>query len=343
MVSLQMWPLFLPLLLLLHIAPPAPAEVVRSLSACDHFLLDKTPPMVPGVLEDGKILNQNRYKPICQTYRNQRRFVTLYDVKNKIPMFSAYRYRGEVERKRPKTHWKIEPQLENENAGKNMVGRNTTEVYNHQATDTDFRSNRTFDRGHIFPSSHASTRDDKLSTFTLTNIVPQAGTFNKGSWNRMEMCVKCVMDRYCVNGSGGTEGFVVTGARPSSSKVLNNKINIPSTLWSAFCCYSSRMEAWVASAHWGANVPDDSRHKHLQTKTLAELYTQLRMEDSEFNLFPGSQCPLHTTVTNLYPELKKCHCPASSSPSLTSLTSTSGLKSPYYAFWGVLFILVGYD
>uniref|UniRef100_A0A3P8U4S9 Uncharacterized protein n=1 Tax=Amphiprion percula TaxID=161767 RepID=A0A3P8U4S9_AMPPE len=249
------------------------STVVNSMSDCDHFLLEETPPQIPGVLEDGKILNQNRYKPICQTYRNKRRFVTLYDIKNKIPVFSAYKYRGVEGKGRPKKHWKIEPQVVSvcrQSKGDFLWHKQTS--YNHQAVDTDFRSNGMFDRGHIIPSSYASTENDKRSTFTLTNIVPQAGSFNKGSWSRMESCIRCVMDKYCTNSSGFTEGFVVTGAQPSFSNILNNRVNIPSMLWTAFCCYSTNMEAWIASAHWGNNVPDDAKNKHLQTKTLAELH-----------------------------------------------------------------------
>uniref|UniRef100_A0A3B4ZKQ8 Endonuclease domain-containing 1 protein-like n=1 Tax=Stegastes partitus TaxID=144197 RepID=A0A3B4ZKQ8_9TELE len=251
------WPVAA-LLLLLPIAPTL-AEVVSSMSVCGHFLLEETPPQIPGVVEGGKILNQNRYKPICQTYRNERRFVTLYDVKNKIPVFSAYKYRGVDGKGRPKKHWKIEPQ--------NMMSKDKQISYKHQAVDTDFRSNGTFDRGHILPSSYACTENDKRSTFTLTNVVPQAGSFNKGSWSRMERCVQCVMDKYCTNSSGFTEGFVVTGAQPGSGKVLNNRVNVPSALWSAFCCYSADMQAWIASAHWGENVPDRAKNKHLQAKT----------------------------------------------------------------------------
>ncbi|GLD68102.1 uncharacterized protein AKAME5_001942100 [Lates japonicus] len=89
---------------------PTISEVVKSMSDCDQFLLEGIPPQVPGILEGGKILNQNRYKSICQTYNNTRKFVTLYDINNKIPVFSANKYRGEEERRRPRNIWKIEPQ-----------------------------------------------------------------------------------------------------------------------------------------------------------------------------------------------------------------------------------------
>ena len=96
-------------LLLLSIIPTT-AEVVGSMSDCTGFLLQETPPRVPGVLEGGNILNQNRYKPICQTLNDSRSFVTLYDTTNKIPVFSASKYKGSQGR-RPTSSWNIEPQV----------------------------------------------------------------------------------------------------------------------------------------------------------------------------------------------------------------------------------------
>lgn len=192
----------------------------------------------------------------------------------------------------------------------------------HQAGKSDYRNNGNFDRGHLIPSSYGFNKTDKISTFTLTNIVPQAATFNKGSWNRMENCIKCVMDKYCINNNGITEGFVVTGAQSSFNNTLNHKINIPSMLWSAFCCYSSTMNMWLASAHWGTNVSDKSKKKYLQTKTLAELHNKLGTTDSEFNVFPRTRCPLHGTIARFYPEDKNCQCPSSALTTSASGTST---------------------
>lgn len=96
---------------LLQFFIPTVAKVVNSISECDQFLLEKTPPQVPGILERGIILNQTRNKTICQTFENKARFVTLYDIENKIPVFSAYKYSGEKDKRRPKTLWKIEPEV----------------------------------------------------------------------------------------------------------------------------------------------------------------------------------------------------------------------------------------
>uniref|UniRef100_A0A8C6KA25 Uncharacterized protein n=1 Tax=Nothobranchius furzeri TaxID=105023 RepID=A0A8C6KA25_NOTFU len=299
--------LFVTTLPLLLLPIPTLTEVVKSVSECDQFLLGQTPPHVPGILEGGRILDQNRYKLICQTYNNKPRFVTLYDVSNKIPVFSAYKYVGEKDRKRPKKY-------------SLLSDCSLRSVSVHKET-----SNGTFDRGHIFPSSYGSTTEDKKSTFTLTNVVPQAESFNKGSWNRMERCTKCVMEKYCTNSSGAPEGFGLTGSQPSFNNTLNNRINIPSTLWSAFCCYSTITRTWIASAHWGDNVPDGSRKKHLETKTLAELQNRLWAADSEFQVFPGAKCPLSTTVTKFYPDIPNCDCPLFIPP--TPTVSFSGCSS----------------
>ncbi|XP_049922657.1 uncharacterized protein DDB_G0290587-like [Epinephelus moara] len=328
----------LPLAALLFLSiVPSVTEVVQSISDCAEFLLEHTPPDVPGVLKEGKILDQNRYKVICQTLSNVRTFVTLYDTKNRIPVFSANKYRGDGG-KRPPPIWKIEPQLEDIRSNKNMVPVSKKKTYNNQAGDIDYKDQTVYDRGHLFPCSYGATENDKKATFTLTNIVPQENSFNQGSWQRMESCVKCVLDKYCINNNNITEGFLVIGAQPGNNK-LKDRVNIPSMLWSAFCCYSHSENKWLASAHWGENIKDSS--KYLQTKTLAELHNKLSIPSSTFDVFPGTQCPLSTTVTQFYPKLNKtCQCPplistisvpptiTATSPVLTSAPLTTASAPP---------------
>ncbi|KAK2899627.1 hypothetical protein Q8A73_012756 [Channa argus] len=92
MISLQTWCLLSLSVLLLLSIDPTETEVVRSMSDCEGFLLNENPPQIPGILIDGKIMDKNRYKILCQTYKNQTRFVTLYDITNKVPVFSAYSF-----------------------------------------------------------------------------------------------------------------------------------------------------------------------------------------------------------------------------------------------------------
>ncbi|XP_038588228.1 uncharacterized protein LOC119912993 [Micropterus salmoides] len=323
MTSLKRHCLLLLAAVLLLSFVPTVTEVVDSMSDCAEFLLEQTPPQVPEILECGNILNQNRYKPICQTFKNKKRFVTLYDTNNKIPVFSAYKYRGEQQtgpKKRPP--WKIEPQLEEKNTNNMRDDRLTR-----QASNNDYKNNNDYNRGHLFPNSHAFDKDDKISTFTLTNIVPQAVSFNGGSWEKMESCVECVLEEYCNNNNGVIEGFVVTGAIPGNNK-LKNKINIPSILWSAFCCYSHNLQKWIASAHWGENIAEEPNSKYLQTKTLEELHQNLSTMDTRFEVFPRTLCPLNTTVAEFYQELKKtCKCPPQASTTSALPTTTTSIPT----------------
>lgn len=167
-------------------------------------------------------------------------------------------------------------------------------TYDHQAGTNDYKQTE-FDRGHLFPSSYRSEEGDINSTYTLTNAVPQRRRFNNGRWNLMERCVKCILDNYCIKNNNQREGFVVIGAQPGNENPLNQRINIPSVVWSAFCCYSQSKESWLASAHWGENTDDGP--KYLQTKTLAELHTKLKIE-----AFPGPQCRNGKSATELYSE-----------------------------------------
>ncbi|KAM6903399.1 endonuclease domain-containing 1 protein-like [Lycodopsis pacificus] len=311
--------LLLLLLLVLSLAP-AGAEVVTSMADCEEFFLQQTPPDIPGILEGGKILDQNRYKPICQTFNGTRRFVTLYDTKNKIPVFSAYKYSA-IQSNGTKREWKIEPQLEDINENENME-KSSKSSYNHQAANADY-TNQGYDRGHLCPCSYASSKDDKESTCTLTNAVPQEPTFNKGSWNRMEQCIKCFLDEYCINSNGVIEAFLVTGAQPGT-KYISNKVNVPSMLWSAFCCFSVKGGGkWLASAYWAKNVQDGSKNESLQAKTLEELSKELTTSNTKFEAFPGTNCPPDTTVTQLYPKLKiSCDCPILTTMPTATTTTT---------------------
>ncbi|XP_038842082.1 endonuclease domain-containing 1 protein-like [Salvelinus namaycush] len=193
------------------------------------------------ILVGGKVQNQgqnqNRYKLICQKYKNIYRFATLYDTTNRIPVFSAYTFTGPPTDRRPNQRWMIEPQIE----------------YQHQAGDNDYKNSipsKGVNRGHLFPSSHAHDLDTQKSTFTLTNIVPQVVSFNGGSWNEMECKVKTTLNlsEHCRNNNNKTEAYVVTGAVPIINK-LNNRVNIPDLLWTAYCCYNNTLNNRV-------NIPD---------------------------------------------------------------------------------------
>ncbi|XP_076023748.1 endonuclease domain-containing 1 protein-like isoform X3 [Genypterus blacodes] len=278
--------LSLAMLLLLSITPTV-TEVEDSMktNCATQFLLKEKAPEVPGILENGNILKQNRYTSICQTFNDVQRFVTLYDKENRIPVFSAYRFTGK-QGTRPGQPWMIEAEL----AGKqdvNMVNDNANYNHANQAADADYNGQTIYDRGHLFPVSLAFSQDDKKATCTLTNTVPQTINCNRGKWRVIEDKIGKEMNTECINNNNQIEGFLVTGAQPGKNK-LNSQVNIPSHLWSAFCCYNRINNKWIAKAYRVSNIQTGCVRQDL---TLAQLSQKLSPPGTKYDFFPNSLCP----------------------------------------------------
>ncbi|XP_042169390.1 endonuclease domain-containing 1 protein-like [Oncorhynchus tshawytscha] len=252
------------LLLLLSLLPPALSHVVERFSDvtdCETFFLEGTTPNLPGILVGGKVQDQNRYKPICQKYKKTYMFATLYDTTNMIPVFSAYTFTGVgPSGTRPDT-WMIEPQLDG--GIEPVMGLEKQGViYTHQAVNQDYDEygkDKKVNKGHLFPKSFAHQPVNQDSTFTLTNAVPQLKTFNEGSWGKMECTVRKILLKQCLDNNGQPKAYVLTGAVPSVNNKLNNRVNIPDLLWTAYCCYNSKKKEWMAKAHWGENQEETNK------------------------------------------------------------------------------------
>ncbi|XP_064786999.1 endonuclease domain-containing 1 protein-like [Oncorhynchus masou masou] len=266
-------------LLLLSLLPPALSHVVENFSVvpqCQTFFLNDTTPNLPDILVGGIVKDQNRYKPICQKYNNIYRFATLYDTTNRIPVFSAYTFSGRGGRRQSQS-WKIEPQLEIIDVEHMTTQRGARDF--HQAVDADYNARKSsivLDRGHLFPCSYVPDDDTMASTFTLTNAVPQERGFNRGRWKTMECRVRTALELNCKDNNNKIKAYVVTGAVPSSSssRKLNNRVNIPDLMWTAFCCYNNNLNQWVAQAHWGENQKE-VKGKTLKPETLEALEGKL--------------------------------------------------------------------
>lgn len=105
-------------------------------------------------------------------------------------------------------------------------------VVESQAVELDY-INSTFSRGHLNPSLHHETREDRYATFTLTNVVPQKTGSNDGPWEALEQTVNKSLGAYCLG-----EAYVVTGIIPyrSNEHWLRNRVAVPEYIWSAYCC-----------------------------------------------------------------------------------------------------------
>ncbi|XP_052388571.1 endonuclease domain-containing 1 protein-like [Carassius gibelio] len=159
-----------------------------------------------------------------------------------------------------------------------------------QACTENYWNKEYLNRGHLFPHSHTADEDTSKSTFTLTNIVPQKISFNGGSWNNMENKVKAIMDFYCRDEKDSNKvlAYVLTGAVPGQNK-LNEKVNIPSHMWTAFCCYNSVEKKWESQAHWAENVDESEENpKVISKQSLQALQEFLKKKyNKEYTLFKG--------------------------------------------------------
>lgn len=106
-------------------------------------------------------------------------------------------------------------------------------VVDSQAVEPDY-INSTYSRGHLNPSLHHHSHEDRASTFTLTNVVPQKKGSNDGPWELLEQSVNRSLSAYCLG-----EAYVVTGIIPYQDDehwLKNHRVAVPEYLWSAYCC-----------------------------------------------------------------------------------------------------------
>ncbi|KAK9400215.1 endonuclease domain-containing 1 protein-like [Crotalus adamanteus] len=185
-----MWLLWILSLVAASFLLPATGEVVNSLSECSQFFLDGVPPN----------LRLNNMAVICQKYKTEYYFVTMYDRIRRIPIFSAYNLNPKSTGER-KDKWKIEPQLA---APKREMVSEHSQIYDlladSQAFSSDYTNAPSFNRGHLAPACHQSDQESMDATFTLTNTVPLDATLNRGQWKavtstEMSAQIKCHKNR----------------------------------------------------------------------------------------------------------------------------------------------------
>ncbi|KAM6923958.1 endonuclease domain-containing 1 protein-like [Xenentodon cancila] len=220
------------LFLLLWLSVLVIGEVGRDFSNCLGFFYNEIPPT--GISAAG-------YQPICQRYKNQYHFATLYRRQHRAPLFSAYRP-SSADGKRPESTWKYEPQLAFSHASPEMkafsksVDQNVAES---QAVLKDYR-NSSFTKGHLNPSMHQRTAANRAATFTLTNIVPQHKGSNSGPWSVLESKVLRKYKNFCQGSM-----YVITGVIPYKSaeaRWINDRVSVPEYMWSAYCCPAYRSD-----------------------------------------------------------------------------------------------------
>ncbi|XP_017663263.1 PREDICTED: endonuclease domain-containing 1 protein-like isoform X1 [Lepidothrix coronata] len=264
------------------------SEVVTSFeSSCPQFFFRETPP--------NEALEPENPAWICQRYNNQYFFATLYDRKERIPVYSAYIYEPGPG-KRPQG-WLVEPQLINDSLPQDMYTVQALErAYNitraqimqSQAVSADYE-NSGWDRGHLNPNGHHNTLASRNATFTLTNIVPMNKKLNRKAWKKYEQQTmrqktkKCQTDKI----------YVIVGAVPGNSSIAGGRVNVPSHIWSGACCKTKNntVSAWAAIANNKLNRIWKISLGQLE-KRLGQLYGMQNV-----SLF-HSDCPRNMSLTS---------------------------------------------
>ncbi|XP_053532059.1 endonuclease domain-containing 1 protein-like [Ictalurus punctatus] len=219
-----------------------------------------------------------QYKRICQTLNNKAEFATLYDTTYRIPVYSAYRFTGLMKCNRL-DKWHTEPELE-----VGMQDQNQKTCLVNQAVNGDYKYSG-YDRGHLAPVFHATSQDCADATFTLTNAAPQIHLFNQKWSDYAESTVANVLNTDCIN--VGLRAFVVTGVVPDNKK-MNNRVQIPSHFWTAFCCLDNNNKTIRSSAYYGEK-DESEKEKNESVK-----------EKDEFVVYRWSVKDMETELTQLY-------------------------------------------
>ncbi|XP_057188308.1 endonuclease domain-containing 1 protein-like [Triplophysa rosa] len=229
---------FLPVMLLL-LSGASARFVLDFQRQCSGFFHHNIPPTV---------FPAPRYTQLCQTLNNVDHYATLYDTKNKIPVYSAYVFTGWVDCKKD-SDWYIEPQLKSTIPNMALEGI----PLQLQASNRDYQDSG-FVKGLLAPVSLANSQQCADATFTLTNAAPQDPSFNSGKWKVVESGMNKTLSQ-CTG-----PAYIVTGVVPGV-QTINNRVNVPSHFWTAYCC--QRNALLISGGVIGGNK-EDLRPAHVR-------------------------------------------------------------------------------
>ena len=97
------------------------------------------------------------------------------------------------------------------------------------------------------PSSGHNTVESASATFTLTNVIPQVNSFNQQCWKFFEQAIFKHVNRQ----QKYHQNICVVGAVPGFNVTLNDRVNVPSYMWSTVQSESKVIAVLVP------NVPND--------------------------------------------------------------------------------------
>ncbi|XP_048053712.1 endonuclease domain-containing 1 protein-like [Megalobrama amblycephala] len=261
--------------LMLSLVSSVSAEVVEDFEEkCGQFFAGRKSPTT---------FTGSQYEQICQTLNGVVHYATYYDTKNKIPVYSAYRFEG-IKKCKRLNKWYIEPNLD---GGDNTDMKfekdvNIPRLGRHQALNRDYVRSGS-DRGHLQPVFQANSQSCADATFTLTNAAPQNPSFNRGQWRALEEKMANKLSEQCKEYSA----FIVTGVTPGKRK-LNNRVNVPRYFWTAYCCLDNNEKCQISGGFFGVNKNHTPKEK---TVNDLEKYLKKIYKVKSFKVFDSSTEP----------------------------------------------------
>ncbi|KAE8619466.1 hypothetical protein XENTR_v10009799 [Xenopus tropicalis] len=235
---------------------------------------------------------------ICQQYKNKIYFATLYDKEKRIPLYSAY-IMGKNLKKNHKSRtssFNVEPQLVDKSLPGNMLPETQTDISiskykkitrkkasdllsQSQAIKADYKG-RTYTTGTLSPSGHHADSNSRHASLTLTNVAPMTKELNNKIWDKYETEMITITNEFkCAT------MYVVTGTVPGSEWVNHNnnkRVNIPSHVWSAYCCTEKNGQPIKSG---GGIAPNDKSAENIEAKTISELEEELSNQNTNIKIF----------------------------------------------------------
>ncbi|XP_063794545.1 endonuclease domain-containing 1 protein-like [Pseudophryne corroboree] len=266
------------LFLVLVLANATLGKVSSNFNDCRGQFYVSTPPVgftsLPGSIA-----------PICQMYENYNNpfFASLYHKGYRYPLYSAYildsrpgdatgasqtfRLEPQLVDTRLPQQITLQPQTETAIRNLGLSGVPVDLIKNNQAINSDYTGSN-YHKGHLNPNADHPDGPGQLVTYTLTNVAPMYGSLNSGAWRANEKRVKDI---------AATCGrmYVITGAVPGNNWIAVNgvqRVNIPSHIWSAFCCLNNNNQPIRAE---GSLAPNNANTVESGI-TIANLQTKLR-------------------------------------------------------------------
>ncbi|XP_063289130.1 endonuclease domain-containing 1 protein-like [Pelobates fuscus] len=281
------------LLLGLALVNTALAKVSTNFDDCRGHFYASTPPQgfenvfnQNGVITHLCLMLENQNNPFyASLYHKELRYplyaAYILDIRPDDPKSSSKTFRLEPQLVDPSLpdHMMSQPELQTSIRKKRLPGQPADLIKQVQAINSDY-SNPDYHKGHLNPNADHPAGPGQEATYTLANVAPMYGSLNCGQWRTNEERVRNIAKK-CA------KMYVVTGVVPGSEwipvKGVQQRVNIPSHIWSAFCCLGNNNQPIAAEGSLVVNNASGVPTRHSISNLQTELFNLLHVSVTLFN------------------------------------------------------------